>query len=75
MITGAVNSSFFSIGFLSISSIFEYLDFISAPEPSDVASVPFNDNGNAAAARPPATVAEMNLRRDVFISKNFTGSL
>jgi hypothetical protein len=67
MITGVANNSFFSIGFLSISSSFAYLDFTSVIEPLDVASVQQYDNGNAAAARPPVMVFEMNFRRFVFI--------
>jgi hypothetical protein len=67
-ITGEANKSLFSTGLLSISSSFAYLDFTSVAELSDVDSALQYDSGNAAAAKLPATVVEMNLRRFVLIS-------
>ena len=66
MITGDVNNSFLSTGCLSISSSLAYLGFVN--DESDVVAFDLqDDNGNAAAAIPPATAVEINLRLFVFI--------
>jgi len=68
MITGDANNPVFNTGFFIISSSLAYLDFKSEGEPDVAVSDPQDDNGNVAAAMPPATAVDMNLRRFVLIS-------